>query len=154
MQKYTAKDPKVAILIQQLHANYGEIDNIRLVGNGEGGGWDVPSSHPRNRPTVTFDPDEDKSLITGIKEFFSRDKSESMAGRGGGDRKSKLTASQWDTIRYKLDNIDMLLKKECLFCGIILIDMIDNDIEESNAKLYEFSPVMNQASGNSNSELG
>ena len=35
----------------------------------------------------------------------------------------------------------MLLKKECLFCGIILIDMIDNDIDDSSSKLFEFAPV-------------
>ena len=29
----------------------------------------------------------------------------------------------------KMDKIDALLKKDCLFCGTFLIDMIDNDIE-------------------------
>ena len=62
-----------------------------------------------------------------------------MKGLGGGRR--ELTPQQWDTIRYKLDTIDMLLKKECLFCGMILIDMIDNDIEESASKTFEFAPV-------------
>ena len=59
------------------------------------------------------------------------------------------THQQWDTIRYKLDNIDMLLKKECLFCGSILIDMIDNDIETAQTKLYEFAPVKNQETNSS-----
>ena len=47
----------------------------------------------------------------------------------------------------------MLLKKECLFCGIILIDMIDNDIDDSSSKLFEFAPVQTQAGGG-NTDLG
>ena len=66
---------------------------------------------------------------------------------GGGRREP--THQQWDTIRYKLDNIDMLLKKECLFCGSILIDMIDNHIEAAQTKLYEFAPVKSQEAGSS-----
>ena len=94
------------------------------------------------KPTVTLDPEEDKSLISGIKEFFTRTgQSESMHVKGLGGRRHEPTHQQWDTIRYKLDNIDMLLKKECLFCGMILIDMIDNDIDDSASKLYEFAPV-------------
>ena len=29
----------------------------------------------------------------------------------------------------KLDQIDALLKKDCIFCGTLLLDMIDNDIK-------------------------
>ena len=32
-------------------------------------------------------------------------------------------------IREKLKEIDDILTRECLFCGSMLIDMIDNDIE-------------------------
>lgn len=32
-------------------------------------------------------------------------------------------------IRDKLKEIDDILTRECLFCGSLLIDMIDNDIE-------------------------
>ena len=34
--------------------------------------------------------------------------------------------------------IDEILTRECLFCGCILIDMIDNDITVENSKDYEF----------------
>lgn len=91
MQSYTAKDPKIAIIIQQLHANYGEIDNIRMIGGGDSGGWEAPTGLPRNRPTVTFDPDEDKGLLTGFKEFFKKDKTESVTGRGMGGKRPELT---------------------------------------------------------------
>ena len=147
MQGYTAKDPKISAAVQQLHANYGEIDNIKmnyLLGGGPadaGSFTEAPTGMPRNRPTVALDPDEEKSLLSGFKDLFSRGKTESMSAKGLGGRRPELTPQQWDTIRYKLDNIDMLLKKECLFCGMILIDMIDNDIEDSASKLYEFAPA-------------
>jgi len=41
-------------------------------------------------------------------------------------------------IRNKLDHIDNLLRKECLFCGPILIDMVDNEVGAVDTKLYEF----------------
>lgn len=34
--------------------------------------------------------------------------------------------------------IDNVLKKECLFCGSILLDMIDNDVE-ATAKESDFT---------------
>jgi len=39
---------------------------------------------------------------------------------------------QEDKVRDKLREIDEILTKECLFCGSMLIDMVDNDIEVSN----------------------
>jgi hypothetical protein len=42
------------------------------------------------------------------------------------------------TIRNKLDYIDTLLRKECLFCGPVLIDMVDNDVATVDSKMYEF----------------
>lgn len=34
--------------------------------------------------------------------------------------------------------IDEILTKECLFCGCIMIDMIDNDISSEMNKDFEF----------------
>lgn len=34
-----------------------------------------------------------------------------------------------------LNKIDEILKRECIFCGPILIDMIDNDIDEIEGSL-------------------
>jgi hypothetical protein len=39
------------------------------------------------------------------------------------------TPEQRQIINDCLNSIDNLLKKECMFCGPILIDMIDNDID-------------------------
>jgi hypothetical protein len=33
-------------------------------------------------------------------------------------------------IRERLAKIDNIFKSECVFCGSVLLDMIDNDIEE------------------------
>lgn len=57
-----------------------------------------------------------------------------------GAQKPQLTEEQKQTIRHKLDSIDSILKKECLFCGTILIDMIDNDIERAS-KDFEFGSI-------------
>lgn len=34
--------------------------------------------------------------------------------------------------------IDDILTRECLFCGCLLIDMIDNDIVSDQNREYEF----------------
>jgi len=39
------------------------------------------------------------------------------------------------TMNTCLNNIDEILKRECIFCGPILIDMIDNDIDENEGGL-------------------
>lgn len=43
---------------------------------------------------------------------------------------------------FELNNvqsmIDEVLTRECLFCGSILLDMIDNDIKTDQGKDYEF----------------
>lgn len=59
-------------------------------------------------------------------------------GLGGDNSKHQLTPEQQETIRHKLDYIDTLLKKDCPFCGPLLIDMIDNDIVGSDTKMFEF----------------
>lgn len=37
-----------------------------------------------------------------------------------------------------MQSIDNVLKKECIYCGSVLIDMIDNDVE-ATAKESEFA---------------
>lgn len=49
-----------------------------------------------------------------------------------------MDKGQQETIRKNLAMIDNSLKKECLFCGSILIDMIDNEIE-ATAKDSDFA---------------
>jgi hypothetical protein len=44
----------------------------------------------------------------------------------------KLDEASKKAIRNCYNQIDNLLKQECLFCGPILIDMVDNEIEGSN----------------------
>lgn len=84
--------------------------------------------------------EEEKSLLSGFKDIFSsfQNKSGVAVGLGReGAQKPQLTEEQKQTIRHKLDLIDQILKKECLFCGAILIDMVDNDIERAS-KDFEF----------------
>ncbi len=81
--------------------------------------------------------------MSGFKDMFTSFsvKSGVVSGLGvEGAQKPQLTEQQKETIRHKLDVIDSLLKKECLFCGGILIDMIDNDIERAS-KDFEFGGV-------------
>lgn len=40
-----------------------------------------------------------------------------------------LREKEESQIRAKLEEVDEILTRECFFCGGILIDMIDNDIE-------------------------
>lgn len=40
-----------------------------------------------------------------------------------------LREKEESQIRSKLEEVDEILTRECFFCGGILIDMIDNDIE-------------------------
>lgn len=44
----------------------------------------------------------------------------------------QATPEQKKVINRCLNEIDALLTRECMFCGPILIDMIDNDIEGGN----------------------
>ena len=44
--------------------------------------------------------------------------------------------------------IDDILTRECLFCGCILIDMIDNDIVTDSNKDFEFYQQNNEENSN------
>jgi hypothetical protein len=44
--------------------------------------------------------------------------------------------------------IDDILTRECLFCGCILIDMIDNDIVTDSNKDFEFYQQSNDEAQN------
>ena len=139
LEGYTARDPKLQKTVSYIHEAYREIDNIRMgyhfMADGE-------ERFGRNKPTINTQ-EEEKSLLSGFKEIFS-----SFQVKGGvatglgreGAQKPQLTEEQKQTIRHKLDYIDVMLKKECLFCGAILIDMIDNDIERES-KNFEFGGV-------------
>lgn len=99
--------------------------------------------------TVT---NEEKGLLSeftsGISNFFT----ESISLKGGVPSGMQLqnelkfnslipkTASSEQTkvIKECLNKIDSLIKSDCIFCGPILIDMIDNDIE-FDGKGSEFS---------------
>lgn len=63
-----------------------------------------------------------------------------------GAAKPQLSDAEKQTIRNKLDFIDGQLKKECLFCGAILIDMIDNDISRAS-KDFEFGGASERSDG-------
>jgi len=48
---------------------------------------------------------------------------------------SQIRSKDEKAIREKFKEIDDILTRECLFCGSILIDMIDNDIEQKDEDL-------------------
>jgi hypothetical protein len=90
---------------------------------------------------VGADPnDKDGSLLSGIKDMFM-----SVAFKGDGapgmvdinsQTRKMLDKGQQETIKRNFYLIDNMMKKECLFCGSILIDMIDNDIETEKASEF------------------
>ena len=45
-----------------------------------------------------------------------------------------IPPDQQRMMQDSLNKIDDLLKKECIFCGPVLIDMIDNDIDQDDDK--------------------
>ncbi len=89
----------------------------------------------------TDNANQDQSLLSGIKDMFM-----SVAFKGDGSSvgeinsqtRKMLDKGQQETIRRSLQSIDNVLKKECIYCGSILIDMIDNDVE-ATAKESEFA---------------
>ena len=54
------------------------------------------------------------------------------------------------SIRVRLNNIDTLLKKDCVFCGTLLIDMIDNDVNDINRELPKKTSNQISATQNDN----
>ena len=98
---------------------------------------DAPIS---GKQTQNIDP-KDESLLTSFKDMFisvvsTTDKDE---GKINSQTRKMLDKGQQETIRQSLAQIDAVLKKECLFCGSFLIDMIDNEIE--GGKDSEFAEV-------------
>ena len=55
-------------------------------------------------------------------------------------------------IRDILIEIDELLTRECFFCGSILIDMIDNDIEMRNIDIEPDNEFEKEAKNQMNNE--
>lgn len=88
------------------------------------------------------DDNKDNSLISGLKDIFMSvafiEKGVTASEGINSKTRQILDKGQQETIRKNLAMIDNVLKKECLFCGEILIDMIDNEIE-STAKESDFA---------------
>lgn len=88
------------------------------------------------------------SITSGISNFFT----ESISLKGGVPSGVQLqnelqfntlipksaSVEQIKIIKECLNKVDSLIKSDCFFCGPILIDMIDNDIE-FDGKGSEFS---------------
>ena len=88
------------------------------------------------------------SITSGISNFFT----ESISLKGGVPSGIQLqnelqfntlipksaSVEQIKIIKECLNKVDSLIKSDCFFCGPILIDMIDNDIE-FDGKGSEFS---------------
>lgn len=50
-------------------------------------------------------------------------------------------------IREKLKEIDEILTRECLFCGSLLIDMIDNDVEIKEEDAFDLDADLDLDAG-------
>lgn len=97
---------------------------------------------------------EDKSFLTGISDFFTQ----SISLKGGVPANMQMqnelqfnamvpkgqTEQQQRIWNEALNQIDEILKRECFFCGPILIDMIDCDVE-GDGKESEFGAGRNLA---------
>ena len=103
------------------------------------------------------------SITSGISNFFT----ESISLKGGVPTGMQIqnelqfnslipksaSVEQTKIIKECLNKIDNLIKSDCFFCGPILADMIDNDIEfdgkgsEFSGSLFSASEVKNLQSG-------
>ena len=63
----------------------------------------------------------------------------------------KMSIEEEKKIRAKLGDIDGIFKSECVFCGVVLLDMIDNNITVMDDKDSEFGAI---APPNPNKRLG
>ena len=87
---------------------------------------------------------EEKTLLsgitTGIADLFSSSTVNTKNGNQVGDQSQSevqfnslipkgATPEQARIVRECLIKIDRLISNECFFCGPILLDMIDNDVE-------------------------
>jgi hypothetical protein len=130
LKSYRAKDPKVNYVIKTIDSCQGQISAIRgmaqyidATGNPMPGGMTSSMSHKPNDSEM-----KDSSLLSGIKDMFMA-VVQTNTGEINSQTRKMLDKGQQETIRRNLGQIDSVLKKECLFCGPILIDMIDNDID-------------------------
>jgi hypothetical protein len=84
---------------------------------------------------------QESSLFKGLSDFFS-----DISLKGGVpanmSMKDELQFNHFmpksadpvsmRLMQEQLNQIDDLLKRECIFCGPVLLDMIDNDIEDTS----------------------
>ena len=69
-----------------------------------------------------FDNSNKGSLISDIKNYFTRMRTGNNQGGGNGQ-----AAKQQDEIRKIFDEIDKILISECFFCGNLLLGMVENN---------------------------
>ena len=101
---------------------------------------------------------QDKSLLSGISTGISDFFTQSISLKGGVPANMQMqnelqfnammpkgqTEQQQRIWNEALNQIDEILKRECIFCGPILIDMIDCDVE-GDGKDSEFGLARNLA---------
>jgi len=98
------------------------------------------------------------TFASGISSFVQKGANLINAGNtggrgqpaGGGVNQNVMHALKEKderAIRAKLQEIDEILTRECLFCGSLLIDMIDNDIEIKEEDAFDVDADLEQEPG-------
>lgn len=97
----------------------------------------APNNNRQSRP---IDQEESTSFLSDIKNFIGSISYKGGIGAGGiSNQNNEALKNQYQQgIRNIYNRIDDLLKKECFFCGSLLIDMIDSGIVRAD-KYNEFA---------------
>ncbi len=83
------------------------------------------------------DDEMKKSLISDIRNYFTKSYRGGMGGVAGGisNQNTQILAQKdQEDIRRIYNKIDDILTRECFYCGLTLIDMIDNDVFQDSSK--------------------
>lgn len=143
LDNYQTRDVGTKVAIEKLKSCFNQIDAIRdkaqLISNSDLGG----------RGSQIMDADKGGSYLNDITSGFSslmaktkeviRDPHNNNPQSQSGRNMHEIFAMRQNDekqIREKLKEIDEILTRECLFCGSMLIDMIDNDIDADYSEMF------------------
>lgn len=136
-ENYTPKDPKVRVMKDKARSKLNDINQTRAVGK--------EMRRTANETNNQRNDSEDKGLLSGIFNTLSF-RAGSVASKDQlnslNEQQKKFTLDEEKKIRQKLADIDAIFKSECIFCGIVLLDMIDNTITIEDDKESEFGAAL------------
>lgn len=143
LMDYDTKDVRVRVTITKVKACFEHIENIKknaMEISSQTRGPNAGSMSGMRNDSSMYDPERSQSYLNDITSIAGGliqkganliNQSQLRAGMGGINQQQMvmLREKEESQIRAKLEEVDEILTRECFFCGGILIDMIDNDIE-------------------------